>query len=262
VIRNRLKYWLYGSCPGLSGSFTYFGTRVRFPRGAKGFQVACEQGIFEAANVRLIRNLVKPNTTYFDIGANIGLMAVPILHGCPQCSVVSFEPSPNTIPYLQRTIADSPFKSRWTMIPRALSDSQGDAPFYLASKELSMFDGLRDTRRVIIGESATVEVSTVDAEWIALGRPVVSVIKCDVEGNEFAILKGAEFVLERDRPFVLVEWNVDNLRAYDCDPTVILKLSSKRGYRVLALPNLIEISSPADLALHMTLTESFLLAPS
>ena len=125
-----------------------------------------------------------------------------------------------------------------------------------------MFDGLRDTRRVTIGESVTVEVSTVDAEWIALGRPVVSVIKCDVEGNEFAILKGAERLFDRHRPFVLLEWNSTNLRAYDCDPLEILRLSSRRGYRLFALPNLIEVAAAIDLNLHMTMTESFLLAPS
>ena len=41
VLRQRLKYWLYGSCPGIAGSFNYFGTRVRFPKGSLGFRAAC-----------------------------------------------------------------------------------------------------------------------------------------------------------------------------------------------------------------------------
>src|SRR5882724_11570282 len=191
MIRKRLKYWLYGQCPGLAGSFRYYGTQVHFPKVSMSFRAACEQAIFEADNVRLLQNLVKPNTTYFDIGANVGLMAIPILHGCSNCLVVSFEPSPNTLPYLQRTASESSFKNRWVIIPRALSDTQGQAEFYLASKEMSMCDGLRDTRRVTVARTVPVEVSTLDAEWSTLGRPVVSVIKCDVEGNELAILKGA-----------------------------------------------------------------------
>ena len=81
------------------------------------------------------------------------------------------------------------------MIPRALGHAKGKADFYIASEQLSMFDGLRDTRRVAVNKSVTVEVSTLDVEWMALGRPAVSVIKCDVEGNEWPILQGAESLL-------------------------------------------------------------------
>ena len=261
-LRGRLKYWLHGNCPGLAGSFAYCGTQVYFPKNSISFRAACEQGIFEADNVCLLQDLVKRNTTYFDVGANIGLMSVPILQGCSNCMVVSFEPSPNTLPYLQRTASESCFKNRWVIIPRALSDTQEQAEFHLASKELSMFDGLRDTQRVTIARTVTVEVSTLDAEWSRLGRPVVSVIKCDVEGNELAILRGARCLLKRDRPFVLMEWNRDNLRAYEYDPTEILTFGSSNGYRLFALPRIIEVSSALELTLQMTLTESFLLAPS
>jgi len=261
MIRKQLKYWFYGSCPGFSGSFPYYGTRVHFPKRSVSFRAACDQGIFEANNIRLLQKLVKPNTTYFDVGANIGLMAIPILRACPDSLVVSFDPSPNTVPYLQRTLSESPFNGRWTMVPKALSDSGGHAKFYLASREFSMFDGLRDTRRVPVTESITVEVSTLDAEWITLGRPVVSVIKCDVEGNEIAILNGGQSLVARDRPFLLLEWNLDNLRAYECDPVEILKFSRRNGYHLFALPNLINVASTLDLNLQMTVTESFLLAP-
>lgn len=261
-LRKRLKYWLYGNCPGLAGAFPYYGTRVHFPRGSMGFREACLQNTFEADNVRLLQNLVKPNTTYFDIGANIGLMAVPILHGCPDCLVVSFDPSPNSLPYLQRTVSESRFKNRWTVVARALSDSSGQAEFCLASKELSMFDGLRDTRRVTVTRSVTVDVSTLDAEWEGLGRPVVSAIKCDVEGNELAILNGAGSLLDHDRPFVLVEWYEGNLRAYRCDPTEILGFCARHDYRLFAVPNFIEVNSGLELSLHMTELDTFLLAPS
>ncbi len=260
--RGQLKYWLYGHCPGFAGSFPYFGTQVYFPRDSISFRAACEQGIFEADNVRLLQALVRPNTTYFDVGANIGLMSIPILQGCSTCMVVSFDPSPNTVPYLQRTASESSFKNRWVIVARALSDIQGQAEFYLASEELSMFDGLRDTRRAVITRTVPVEVSTLDKEWSTLGCPVVSVIKCDVEGNELAILRGAEAVLRRDRPFVLLEWNRDNLLAYECDPTEILNFADNNSYRLFALPQIIEISSRLELTLQMTLGESFLLAPA
>ena len=94
-------------------------------------------------------------------------------------------------------MAGSRFKDRWTVVPRALSDAPGRAEFCVASMALSMFDGLRDTHRVPVARSVTVEVSTLDAEWERLGRPPVSVVKCDVEGNELAILDGEGHVGRR-----------------------------------------------------------------
>jgi FkbM family methyltransferase len=176
--------------------------------------------------------------------------------------VVSFDPSPNSLPYLQRTVAGRRFKDRWTVVPKALSDSPGQAEFCLASPELSMFDGLRDTRRVAMARNVTVDVSTLDAEWERLGRPPVSVIKCDVEGNELAILNGAASLLAHDRPFVLAEWYEANLRAYGRHPEEILEFCSRAGYRLFAVPNFIEVHSALELSLHMTEMDTFLLAPS
>ena len=261
-LRKRLRYWLYGSCPGFAGSFPYFGTRVHFPKGSMGFREACLQNVFESAHVRLLQNLVKPNTTYFDIGANIGLMAIPILHAHPDCRVVSFEPSPNSLPYLQRTWSGSRFRDRWSVVPKALSDCPGQAEFSLASKELSMFDGLRDTHRVTAAGRVTVDVSTLDAEWERLGRPPVSIVKCDVEGNELAILNGAASLLAHERPFVLTEWYQGNFQAYGAHPEDILGFCSRAAYHWFAVPNFIEVHSALELSLQMTEMDSFLLAPS
>ena len=99
--RQHLKYWLYGRCPGFAGSFPYFGTKVYFPKGSLSFRSACKQGIFEADNVRILQALARPDAVLFDVGANIGLMAVPVLRHEPGCRVVSFEPSANVLSFLQ-----------------------------------------------------------------------------------------------------------------------------------------------------------------
>jgi FkbM family methyltransferase len=51
--------------------------------------------------------MAKPDTTVFDVGANIGLMAIPLLTHVPECRVISFEPSENSVPYLRKTIEGS-----------------------------------------------------------------------------------------------------------------------------------------------------------
>jgi len=203
----------------------------------------------------------RDDTYMLDIGANIGLMAIPVLQLKPRVRVLSFEPSPNTLPVLERTISSNPNRERWTLIRKAVGSTSGLADFHLAAPENSLFDGLRNTQRVAQVKQVQVEMTTVDAEWDALGKPPVSVIKCDIEGGELAMLTGALECLRQARPSILLEWNFDNLRSFHISPESLLVFANNARYTVHAVPSLAEIHESAGLSAHMAFTESFLLLP-
>jgi FkbM family methyltransferase len=260
-LRRIIKKWLFGYCPGLAGSFRYFGTRVYFPRGSLSFSAACEQGIYEADVVWLLEALVRPETTVLDIGANIGLMAIPLLAHVPSCRVISFEPSENTLPYLKKTIQESSYGQRWSLVPKAVGASSGKVAFSLSSRENSLFDGLRPTGRVPAGKTTEVEMTTIDEVWDTAGRPRVSVVKCDVEGAEMQVLRGASACLRQQKPSVLLEWNRQNLGAHDCPPKALSEFAAQNGYRLYTCPGGIRVEGALELAMHMAFTENFLLMP-
>jgi len=259
-LRKKIKRLLYGRCPGFAGAFPYFGLKVYFPPRSLSFYAACEQGIFEHDNVRVLQSLIRPGTTMFDVGGNIGLMAIPVLKSCPDCRVVTFEPSANVLPSLRRTIAGCPFRSRWQLIEKAVASTEGAANFTLSSQAESLFDGFRDTHRASGSATVTVPVTTLDATWKALGQPHVSLIKCDVEGADLDVLTGAHECLAATGAAILTEWNATNLAAYERPPGSLLEFARRTGYRVFAVPSFAEISDPVALRLHMIETESFLLA--
>lgn len=261
MIRKRLKQFLYGKCPGFRGSFSYYGVRVYFPPRSSSFYAACEQGVFERENVQILCSLVRPNTTLFDVGANIGLMAVPVLQSCPNSRVVSFEPSLNVLPYLRRTIAGSTFGQRWALVEKAVGASEGTSRFSLSSQAESLFDGFRDTGRTSEKNSVTVNVGTLDTEWQSLGRPKISVIKCDVEGAELDVLEGARKCLIATRAAVLIEHNAVNLSAYQRSPESLLKFAKQIDYSIHSIPSLAVATSRIQLEAQMAFTESFLLLP-
>jgi FkbM family methyltransferase len=260
-LRGQVKQWLYGSCPGLSGAFPYFGTKVYFPKNCWIFHLACEHGIYELQNIQLLRKLVKPNSFYFDIGANIGLMAIPILQDCLSCKVVSWEPSPNTLPFLSRTAENSSFKERWQIIGKAAGAHPGVLDFIVSSPDLGAYDGFQDTQRAGLTKKITVPVSTLDMEWREMGFPSVSVIKVDVEGAELQVLEGAKQCIQQQRPNILLEWSKTNLSAYGYSAETLLSFARGLGYQVFATPHLSPITNPTILGLYMMETESFLLAP-
>ncbi len=261
-LRPVLKRWYYSYWPGQAGSFPYFGTRVFFPPRAHLFERVCAEDIYEAANVRLLKSLVRPETCYFDVGANIGLMSVPLLCECLTARVVSFEPSPNAQPYLKQTHAGSPFNQRWQIISKAVGKSSGSLNFYCASAENSVFDGFGDTGRAGDRSVTSVSVTTLDAEWAALNRPKVSVIKIDVEGAELGVLEGAAECIRGNQPAILTEWNADNLRANGCAPEALLDWAKNAGYLAHSLPHAIPVTSVGQLNVQMLQTQDFLLLPT
>jgi len=261
TIRKRIKRWLYGSCPGFAGAFPYFGTKVFFPKGSLSFQLAVEHGVFEITNVELLRKLCRQDSYFFDVGANLGLISLPLLQSIPDCKVVSFEPSPNSLPWLTRTIARSTYGTRWTLVSKAVGAQVSVAELSLSPPTLGLYDGLKPTRRVAEVQRVPIEVTTLDVEWDRLGQPDVSVIKVDVEGGELEVLQGSSRCLHHCRPYVLLEWNAINMAPYNRPPESILVFAAEMNYCLFSVPSLQSVTNAAELRLQMLYTESFLLGP-
>jgi FkbM family methyltransferase len=261
TLRNGTKYIVRGLCPGLGGKFTYYGTKVYFPKASFVFRMACEKTVWEPEATKWLCNSVGPQKLFIDVGANIGLMSIPVLRVVRNSRVISFEPSPNSASYLKRTWRDSGMHDRWEIITKAAGDSVGTVRFYIASPRSGAWDGLRDTG--LAGERRFVEVSqtTIDAEWLRLGCPSVSCIKIDVEGAESKVLKGAEQLIRRERPQILLEWSKVNLVVHEIQPSFLLDYANSEGYQVSTFPNLQPVTGTHDLEFEMLHTEAFLLIP-
>lgn len=261
-LRGRIKWWLHTYVPGRAGWFWYYGMRVYFPPHALIFDLVCAEGIYEADLTRVILSLVRPGSWYFDLGANIGLMSVPVVASAPELRVLSFEPSPNSLPYLLRTHSESAWASRWQVCPKAASSENGTADFAIGPRAVGGYDGLRHTQRQPLVTRMTIETTTVDAEWRALGSPDVSVIKLDVEGAEFSALRGARDTISTVRPAILLEWYEGNFTSFGHHAADLLTFGRQSAYDVFALPAVIPVATPTTLTLHMSRTSAFLLLPS
>lgn len=261
-LRGRIKQFLFGSRLLYRGSFRYFGSNVHFPIGSHLFERVCAEGVFEREIIQLLNNLVLPDTTFIDVGANIGLTSIPLLAQQPKCRVVSIEPSPETLPYLRLTHAASRHHQRWDVIGCAVGSSCGTAAFHVSIPANGAFDGFRDTGRGGPKRKVTVDVRTLDDIWSELGRPKVSSIKIDVEGAELEVLRGARNLLSSERPALVIEWNATNLGTYCIDPAEIFPLSAEFGYVPYGYPTLNRIDELTSLRATMAVTEMLLLVPA
>jgi FkbM family methyltransferase len=264
VIRPRAlaKRLVFGTAPFFRGRFRYFDQVVHFPLGSHVFERACEEGIYERDVTNLILNLAEPETTYFDVGANIGLLSVPVLALCPTVKVLSIEPSPATLPFLGRTHLTAERSKDWTVIGAAVGAKAGEAEFWSSGGAMGAFDGLRDTGRGGRKHVVRVPVRTLDDIWREKGCPPVSIMKLDIEGGEYHALQGASELISHEKPVLVIEWAEQNLAAYGIRPEEVLHLCAEMRYVAYACPSLIFIGAQAILKRTMRYTETFILAPA
>lgn len=260
--RGFAKKLLFGSLPFVHGKFPYYGHAVYFPPGSHIFDRACAEGIYEREIINLILALVRPGTTYFDVGTNIGLLSVPVLAERPKVKVVSIEASPDTLQFLRKTHAAAPRREDWTIVGAAVGSENGEAEFWSGAAALGAFDGLRDTGRGGRKTPVRVPLRPLDQIWEGCGCPATSVVKMDIEGGEYSALQGAKCMIARERPVFIVEWTEINLRAYGIKSRAILQLCADMGYTPYASPSLIPVATGPILKIVMSQTETFILVPN
>ena len=220
--------------------------------------------MYERENLKIITLFLVPGSTVLDIGANIGLMALPMLYSEPTVKVISIEASPNSLNYLTKTHSKSPYQNRWQIVSKAVGDEPGWVDFYLSESANGALDGLRNTERAVIVDKVKVECTTIDTIWQEFDQPKVSFIKIDIEGADLLALKGGLACIKQTRPVILMEWNQMNIKPFGFSNKDLLDFVNELRYELYYLPGPAKISSLVELNLRCKThyTENFLLMPA
>jgi FkbM family methyltransferase len=161
----------------------------------------------EQAEQHAMRRVVRRGEVVIDIGANLGIHTVLLakLVG-PGGKLFVFEPNIALLPALRRTIAGLPNASLHSC---ALSDEPGPCAFFIPEDDTKA-SFVNWTDEAIDGHPRedTCERRRLD-EMVAEGMIAnPDFIKCDVEGAELLVFRGARAVLDRvDAPIILFEVN-------------------------------------------------------
>ncbi|HEY0962011.1 MAG TPA: FkbM family methyltransferase [Pseudomonadales bacterium] len=161
-------------------------------------------GLYEKENLLLLLKLLQqlPQPTVLDIGANIGNHTLAFATRAH--AVHAFEP----IPYLYDVLSNNVTRNGLTHVRThnlALSDHAGTATINMVNAGnygASSFD-----RRTEGTTPVDVTLTTGDAFVMANSIPRVDFVKIDVEAHEVFVLRGLMQTLQRDLPFITMEWN-------------------------------------------------------
>jgi len=166
-----------------------------------------------------------------DVGANIGVTALRAAQAVgPSGRVFAFEPDPTNCQGCRRHVAGNGV-TNVEVIEAALGEKAGSAVIAVRDPHNRGMNRLeRDP--LPTGAGAPTSVTTIDDFVAAKGMERLDVIKVDVEGYEFAVLRGGRAALERFRPTLFLEIDDGLLAAQGESASKVLSFLKDLGYEV------------------------------
>jgi len=189
---RRLYYRLFraernvvtAQCAGLSALF-----HASDPQEFRTIELAV---LSERAMLEAVLSTLHPGDVFWDIGSNRGLFAIFAAQRVgPHGRVYAFEPESDTFDKLTANLQLNE-SSNVQPLRIALSDHRGSGSLIRASRE-----GLSQGSR--LGEDGvdTERVELVDGDGLSLSVP--EAVKIDVEGHEYAVVRGMRRTLSQPR---------------------------------------------------------------
>ena len=192
--------------------------RLRFQR-----QIRRGTFITDEPEWKAVEQWLSPGDWAVDVGANVGHYTKRFsdLTG-PRGRVIAFEPVSATFELLAANAARFEH-SNVTLLNAAASDATR-----VLGIDIPMFDsGLTNYYQAALTSSATARLQVMTLSIDSLGLPSnVKLLKIDAEGHDAVVLQGAQGLLERARPTLIIE---------SVSPAVHERLE-KLGYSVQKLP--------------------------
>jgi FkbM family methyltransferase len=170
---------------------------------------------------------LKDDSVIFDIGANIGWYSLNLSGVVSKGKIFAFEPIPKTHDYLVRNIASNKITNVQVQ-NYGLSEKEGTLEFYFDPKlggSTSLRNLNENSKKVLV----KCKVKRLDQIAPSLSK-TIDFIKCDVEGAELFVMRGAIETLKKCEPVIFLEMLRKWAKKFDYHPNEIIKLLGTLGY--------------------------------
>jgi len=184
---------------------------------------------FNDPEFALLERVVRPGMTVVDVGANVGCYTLVLSSLVGEKGwVMAFEPEPENAAMLRRNVEENGIRNVH-IEERAVSDQSGTATLALSPRACG-------EHRLAAHENDSptipVPVTTLD-EALEPFAGRVDVVKMDVQGAEFAVLRGMKKTIEASPTLcLLVEFDPEGLRAFGESPTAFVSELEAYGFRL------------------------------
>lgn len=152
----------------------------------------------ESATTQIIKEIVKPNMTILEVGANIGYYALMEAHLMnDKGTIYAIEPFEKNMEILQRNIELNNFKSIETF-QLACSNKSEEKQLFI-SESYNLCNLSKEGKN-------SVTVKTVSVDSFMKGKRQPDIIRMDIEGYEYYVIDGMENTLKKAK-YLMIEWH-------------------------------------------------------
>ena len=172
---------------------------------------------------------------FYDVGANVGLVGLPVAAARRDQPVVAFEPVPANANRLRESVALNNLQNV-EVVEVALGDQEGEV---VLARE-SVLGATTGNAHLVVaddvppGERSAARMVRLDDIVASLRLPPPSVVKLDVEGAEVGVITGGLETLRRHRPVIIGEFNNLLMPRFRHTFLDAYKLVAPLGYEVFA----------------------------
>jgi FkbM family methyltransferase len=171
--------------------------------------------MYDRQTAAVLKKVLKKDAICIDVGCHKGEILDAMVEHAPAGKFFGFEP----IPDLYNKLVDKYRQDgRVSISPVALSDKPGIVSFQHVVGNPAFSGFLR--RQYLRSDELveTIEVKTDLLDRILSTDTVVNFMKIDVEGAELGVLRGAEQVIRRSRPYIIFEHGLGASEYYGTTP--------------------------------------------
>jgi FkbM family methyltransferase len=180
--------------------------------------------------IKIIKFLIKTfkdDDIFYDIGANYGFYTLLAQEFITKGEIHAFEPNPKIFKLLRENSRLDIYKNTF-LNEIALSDKIGEAEFFEISRQ-SGGSSLIKHQHVLKYKIIKVRTTTLD-DYISNHKPP-TIMKIDVEGGEYLVLKGGLELLKKYSPMIIMEFLPDYLHRE------AVNILFNSGYRAFKIDN-------------------------
>jgi FkbM family methyltransferase len=150
---------------------------------------------------------VAPNSIIYDVGAHIGSYSLVLGRKIQNSVIYSFEPNPETYARLAKNL--TLMKAGGNIIPKniALGSDIGRCKLYISSSSgmSSLHEEHAKADGLVVTSTVSVDCYTIDYLVDEGFIKAPDVIKIDVEGHEYEVIKGAQNTIASNSPQIFLE---------------------------------------------------------
>ena len=181
---------------------------------------------------------------FFDVGAHIGLYSIPASKLAKK--VIAFEPSQKNILAFKKNMLLNNNPSNIQIEPYVVSEQAGEISFFENNLASNPKNSILQSSE--IGIERKIKTFSLD-EYVQKNQLIPDIIKIDVEGAEYLVLKGAKSIMLTNKPKIYLSLHPRQIKQLGYPLSWLNDFAKEVNYQVIPA-NFASIESLQEVQLH------------